>query len=272
MLRSRNAPPYVKMPLQGYARAKILAGRLSRDEMHARMCKATVYEIFRLAQDFFQLIQEDRFTEPFDLIVGNPPFGSEVAGIARDVEQNRTVAGVTFPALPDRQLCYLFLREMPQLLGPEGTGCLILKDGFLYNLNAQDFRTAFLHTFQVPQILDFVSIRHLFKGKSNGKPSDAKVVAVFFENRPPDEKKALLHATFRKVRSVQDQLGFELDAYDFHWLPRHVAREEPLVWKADLLGGGHCSASTSNLLPCGRSVAFSRIEDMKAGTMARALS
>src|SRR2546425_13177282 len=27
---------------------KILAGRLSRDEMHARMFKATVYEIFRL--------------------------------------------------------------------------------------------------------------------------------------------------------------------------------------------------------------------------------
>jgi len=36
------------MPLQGYARAKILAVRLSRDEMHARMFKATVYEIFRL--------------------------------------------------------------------------------------------------------------------------------------------------------------------------------------------------------------------------------
>src|SRR5467141_1073212 len=50
----------------------------------------------------------------------------------------------------------------------------------VYNLNVQDFRTTFLHTFQVPQILDFVSIRHLFKGKSNGKPSDAKVVAVFF--------------------------------------------------------------------------------------------
>jgi hypothetical protein len=48
IFRSRNAPPYVKMPLQGYARAKILAVRLSRDEMHARMFKATVYEIFRL--------------------------------------------------------------------------------------------------------------------------------------------------------------------------------------------------------------------------------
>ena len=36
---------------------------------------------------------------------------------------------------------------------------------------------------------------------------------------------------------MQDELGFELDAYDFHWLPRHVAQEEPWVWKADLLGG-----------------------------------
>jgi hypothetical protein len=45
---SRNAPPSVTRPLQGYARAKILAVRLSRDEMHASMFKATVYEIFRL--------------------------------------------------------------------------------------------------------------------------------------------------------------------------------------------------------------------------------
>src|SRR5947209_18143939 len=30
---------------------KILAGRLSRDEMHARMFKATVYEIFRLGKE-----------------------------------------------------------------------------------------------------------------------------------------------------------------------------------------------------------------------------
>ena len=215
-----------------------LAGHLEADRIWKELRFPKLKGHHLLAQDFFQLIQEDRFTEPFDLIVGNPPFGSEVAGIAREVEQNRTVGGVNFPALPDRQLCYLFLRETPRLLGPEGTGCLILKDGFLYNLNVQEFRTAFLRTFQVPQILDFVSIRHLFKGKSNGKPSDAKVVAVFFENRPPDEKKALLHATFRKVRSVQDHLGFELDAYDFHWLPRHIAREEPLVWKADLLGGG----------------------------------
>ena len=81
------------------------------------------------------------------------------------------VAGCEFPALPDRQLCYLFLRETPQLLNPEGTGCLILKDGFLYNLHVQNFRAAFLHTFQVPQIFDFVSIRNLFKGKNDGEPS-----------------------------------------------------------------------------------------------------
>jgi hypothetical protein len=47
---SRNAPPSVTRPLQGYARAKILAVRLSRDEMHASMFKATVYEIFRLGE------------------------------------------------------------------------------------------------------------------------------------------------------------------------------------------------------------------------------
>ena len=95
------------------------------------------------AQDFFQVVQEHRFTAPFDLIVGNLPFGSEVTGVASQVEQNRTVAGVEFSPLPDRQLCYLFLREAPQLLAAEGAGCLILKDGFLYNLKVQDFRAAF---------------------------------------------------------------------------------------------------------------------------------
>ena len=50
------------------------------------------------AQDFFQLIQVYRhFTEPFDLVIGNPPFGSEVAYIAKEVERNRVVAGCEFP-------------------------------------------------------------------------------------------------------------------------------------------------------------------------------
>ena len=190
------------------------------------------------AQDFFQVVQGNRFTAPFDLIVGNPPFGSEVTGVASQVEQNRTVAGVEFPPRPDRQLCYLFLREAPRLLAAQGTGCLILKDGFLYNLKVQDFRAAFSAGVSCATDFGFRVDKESFQGKNNGKPSDAKVVAVFFANSLPDEKKALLHATFRKVRSVQNQLGFELDSYDFHWLPRHVAREEPLVWKANLLGGG----------------------------------
>lgn len=194
----------------------------------------------------------------YDLIIGNPPFGSNKDGkdhdpLAAEVALNTKGPRVNYPGLPDKQLCYLFLREAPKLLKEGGVGCLLQKDGFLYNGGVHDFRAAFLQNYDVPQIFDFVSIRHMFPGHKSdddGKTKKDKVgvktVAVFFRRPTANEPlsaKPILHATFRKLFTVRENRGFELDAYDYHWISRKIAIEEPRVWKANLLGGGRLLAT-----------------------------
>ncbi len=187
-------------------------------------------------QDFFQVIKDQTLDQKFDLVVGNPPFKSSVkSGIAKEIEVSHRDE---FPELPDRQVCYLFLREAPRLLKKKALGYLILKDGFLYNLGTENFRRRFFETYHIPHILDFVSIRGMFTGQSRREPADVKIITVGFQNKSPDFKQPLLHATFRKTALVQNRQGFEIDAYDLHWIPRQLACDDPVVWKANLLGGG----------------------------------
>ena len=55
-----------------------LAGHLKANRIWEELHFPKLQGSHLLAQDFFQVIQENRFKEPFDLIIGNPPFGSEV--------------------------------------------------------------------------------------------------------------------------------------------------------------------------------------------------
>lgn len=223
-----------------------------------RIANGTINEIRSIREcDFFALTEKaDDEPGSFDLIIGNPPFGSnEKDNLAAKVALNTKGPLVPFPKLPDKQLCYLFLRDAPKLLKEGGVGCLLQKDGFLYNGGVLEFRAAFLKNYEVPQIFDFVSVRGMFTGRKVSSATtegeeeksdeahtvDVKAVAVFFR-RPvadtPLAEKPILHATFRKLFAVGRRRGFELDAYDYHWVSLKLAIEEPRVWKANLLGGG----------------------------------
>lgn len=233
-------------------------------------------------RDFFALTENaDGKPGSFDLIIGNPPFGSnEHENLAAKVALDTKGPRVPFPRLPDKQLCYLFLRDAPKLLKEGGVGCLLQKDGFLYNGGVLEFRAAFLQNYDVPKIFDFVSIRQMFTGLKSPKKStnsasededddgegsqieeadsaaknaekkigyvDVKVVAVFFRRPLADEplsNKPILHATFRKLFTAGRRRSFDLDTYDYHWVARETAIKEPRVWKANLLGGGRLLAT-----------------------------
>jgi hypothetical protein len=109
---------------------------------------------------------------------------------------------------------------------------------FLYNQQSREFRRQFFQRWDVREILDFISVRGLFhKGDA-----DTKVIVVVAEaSKAPDDRR-ILHATFRRTGRVDAELGFDIDYYDLHWLPRQLALSNDGVWRADLLGGGRVLA------------------------------
>jgi hypothetical protein len=180
---------------------------------------------------FFQQARENKLPRNIGVAVGNPPFGSASKVGTTEQAYDEYLAAHGKQSLPDRQSAYLFMHHCMAALVPDGLICLIQKDNFLYNRRSIGFRRAIFERWDVRQILDFTPIRGMFL-------KDPKVVVVMAEARPPQPKRSILHAIFRRTVHTQAELSFELDYYDMHWLPRHVVMIQDFVWRCNLFGGG----------------------------------
>jgi len=180
---------------------------------------------------FFKHVRESQLPKNIGVAVGNPPFGSASKVGTTELAYKEYLAAHGKKSLPDKQSAYLFMHHCMEALVPDGLLCLIQKDNFLYNRQSQSFRRSIFERWDVRQILDFTPIRGMFL-------KDPKVVVVMAEKRDPQPKRSILHAIFRRTVHTQAELSFELDYYDMHWLPRHVAMSKDFVWRCNLFGGG----------------------------------
>lgn len=183
-----------------------------------------------LVGDFFENLGRlrEKSGDGFTTILGNPPFLSKLTSAA---VSTRAFDKKKIP-LPDGQMSYRIAEESASLLTSRGRMCMIQTAGFLYNANARKFLKDFLSYNTIEGILDFVSIRNLFEG------ADPKTIAIVTRAGKPDPEHEIFHHTFRRTKSVHEQIGFELDHYDRHKVGQATAIDSPWVWKANLLGGG----------------------------------
>jgi len=164
----------------------------------------------------------------FAVIVGNPPFLSELTDTAHQYRAKQKCK----VAIPDNNMAYFVAEQAMPLLKDGGKLCLIQPHGFLYNEKVKAFRKEFLSAHQIEAILDFTSIRNLYDG------ADAKTVALLATKRKPNTKHLIKHLTFRRTISVKERISFDLDHYDRHLVAQKAAEQYPWVWRVNLLGGG----------------------------------
>lgn len=184
-----------------------------------------------ISQDFFKLINDDFFPSDFDLVIGNPPFESELTTPdSIKIEEQKIKER---PRLPDKKIALLFLEQTMDLCKEGASLCLIIPAGpLLYNSNSAEFRKHFLSSYHVPQIIDFTFLSSILFESSNVAAS------VVFAKKQEPIKGDLLHVTVRRTKPSKEKLYFELDYYDFHRISYKEALENRLVWKSNLLGGG----------------------------------
>lgn len=189
-------------------------------------------------RDFFGLLQDSQkgepsiFNEGFDIVIGNPPFKSELSPEGKAVNQIAQREDTSRGTLPDNQMAYLFLEQALKVLSPGGRVCLIQPHGFLYNRNSENFRKVIFRKNKVDTIFDLISIRELYKA------ADTKTIAVLAHDSPPPANHRIKHWTFRRTVSVKERICFELDYYDRHHISQEQVETDPYVWRANLLGGG----------------------------------
>lgn len=190
---------------------------------------------------FFDAKENGLITAPIGVVVGNPPFASKLTtpGAVRSYERYK----LNNEKLPDKQLAYLFLHEAMQMIAVGGVLSMLQQYNFLYNQRSLTFRRSFIKTWDVREILDFISVRGLFqKGKA-----DTKIIVIVAEAQEAATDRQILHATFRRSGRSDAEQGFDIDYYDLHWLPRRLVLQNDAVWRADLLGGGRTLALVDRL-------------------------
>jgi hypothetical protein len=206
-----------------------------------------------LTVDFFAQVRQEQWdgAAGFDLVVGNPPFVSELtpAAASEEVDLRKSDPEID---LPDRQAALLFLQTATRIAKPNAQIALIQPSGpLLYNESSSRFRRRFLETVNVSQIVDLTHLsRILFKreriqgladeSRGSNNPGDVAVAIVFAENRPPDDA-PLLHVTVRRTVQAEQKLMFEIDHYDLHFVARHETISDPYIWKVNFIGGGRIS-------------------------------
>lgn len=189
--------------------------------------------------DFFVHASTLRENNPegFTTILGNPPSLSKLTKAALET---RPMEKRKIP-IPDGQMAYRVAEEAMTLLRSDGCLCLIEPHGFLYNAKARKFLADFLTSNTVETVLDFVSIRKLFEG------ADPKTVAIVAKPGAPEADHTIVHQTFRRTKSVHERIGFELDHYDHHIIEQYQVLRYPIIWRANLLGGGRLKMLASRI-------------------------
>lgn len=181
---------------------------------------------------FFEAKEQGLVKRPIGVVVGNPPFASQLStpGAERSYASYKSTHG----SLPDKQLAYLFLHESMEMVAEGGVLSMLQQYNFLYNQQSLEFRRSFIKKWDVREVLDFISVRGLFqKGKA-----DTKIIVIVAESTKPSDERKILHATFRRSGRTDAELGFDIDYYDLHWLPRQLALNNDSIWRCDLFGGG----------------------------------
>lgn len=190
---------------------------------------------------FFDAAKNKTISVPVGVVVGNPPFSSSMT--TEGARQSYKTYNKDHSDLPDKQLAYLFLHVAMDLLAPGGILAMIEPCGLLYNMNSSNFRRDFFNQWDVREVLDFVSVRGLFK---NGN-ADPKVVVIVAEASEPDNSRKLLHAIFRRSGRALAEQSLDVDYYDLHWVERSNGKDN-FVWRSNLLGGDRVYSFVSRLM------------------------
>lgn len=177
--------------------------------------------------DFFE--SNAKFAaEKFDLIIGNPPWESNLSKLAeRYVRSQRKHVG-------DLQICQAFLWKGADLCRPDGKVCMIVSSkALLFNrstLNRQ-FRKDFFSKYAIKAIFNFSALRHFLFSHAVGPGA-----AIIFSPASPLEGESIFYCSPKPSYTLQDELYFIIEPPDIVNIPLREALESEVIWKVSMWG------------------------------------
>jgi hypothetical protein len=172
----------------------------------------------------------------FDVIVGNPPWGS-----AKGLEGQLAVQWCKAFRYPvgDRELSQAFIWRTRRLLKPEGEIGLLVSTGLLFKYQDQskDFRRQWLTENRVRAVYNFAHVRHVFFRKQR-RDAIAPFMAIFFT---PAEQQAtrqnnVTYVTIKQTALVEQLQAVIIDKSDLIKAQQRAFLVNDWLWKTCMWG------------------------------------
>ena len=181
-------------------------------------------------EDFFAFADgPHREAGSFDLVVGNPPWESDLSPHAeRYVQEHKLPVG-------DRQIAQVFLWAAPRLCKDHGKVCLIAPSkGLLFNASGpnREFRRKFFETFTVNLIVNLSALRKNLFAKAVGPAAP-----IVYEPKPPDDHHRIVYCCPKPSNSAEDGWHYVIENTDVCQIPWRKAAEHEFIWKTAMWGG-----------------------------------
>jgi hypothetical protein len=163
----------------------------------------------------------------YDLIIGNPPWASELSEAATEyLKTNDKHVG-------DKQIAQAFLWRVAELCNPDGEICMLVSSkNLLFNRSKpnRDFRKQFFSSFDIKTVINFSALRRRLFSKAVGPPA-----AVIFS---PEKKETqnILYCSPKPSYSTQDDWLFIIEPHDIAHIPKNEAIENDIIWKVAMWG------------------------------------
>lgn len=176
--------------------------------------------------DFFE--KDAPFLEQkYDLIIGNPPWASELPVVATEYLKTNNMP------IGDKQIAQAFLWRVAELCKPDGEICMLVSSkNLLFNRSKpnRDFRMQFFSSFDIKTVINFSALRHVLFSKAVGPPA-----AVIYSPTKKDIQN-ILYCSPKPSYSTQDNWLFIIEPQDIAHIPKSEAIENDLIWKVAMWG------------------------------------
>ena len=165
----------------------------------------------------------------FDLVVGNPPWESQLSQDAETYLKRRGFC------VGDKQIAQAFLWAAPELCRDGGRISLVAPSkGLLFNASRpnREFRRQFLRKFKVDTIVNFASLRKNLFAKAVGPAAP-----IIYEPTPPPKDHAILYCCPKPMNSPEDGWHYVIENHDICRVPWQEAVKREQIWKTAMWGG-----------------------------------
>lgn len=164
----------------------------------------------------------------FDIIVGNPPWESELSSLAAlYVKETGMPVG-------DKQIAQAFSWKVAELSHEKTNICLLMPSkGFLFNISSRnlEFRKKFFTEFSVSTIINFSVFRKVLFEHASGPAT-----AVFYRICKPNFNEPIIYCSPKPTHSIEDRRRFTIEPNNISRIPRDRCLEKH-IWKVGMWGG-----------------------------------